>query len=60
MPDIGGRIRAIEAREMFEEGFHIPLTKLIRAGRVDDTLIAAAARQRAHARPDAWATSGRR
>jgi len=40
MPDIGGRIRAIEARELFEEGFHIPLTHLIRAGRVDETLIA--------------------
>src|ERR1700736_1478019 len=39
-PDIGGRIRAIEARELFEEGFHIPLTHLIRAGRVDETLIA--------------------
>jgi len=40
MPDIGGRIRAIEARELFEEGFHIPLTHLIREGRVDETLVA--------------------
>ncbi|HET7342458.1 MAG TPA: hydantoinase B/oxoprolinase family protein [Methylomirabilota bacterium] len=40
MPDIGGRIRAIEAREIFEEGLHIPLTHLVRAGRRDDTLIA--------------------
>jgi N-methylhydantoinase B len=40
MPDIGGRIRAIEAREIFEEGLHIPLAKLIHAGRVDDTLVA--------------------
>jgi N-methylhydantoinase B len=40
MPDIGGRIRAIEAREIFEEGLHIPLTRLARAGRVDDTLVA--------------------
>jgi N-methylhydantoinase B len=39
MPDIGGRIRAIEAREVFEEGFHIPLAKLVHAGRRDDTLI---------------------
>jgi N-methylhydantoinase B len=39
MPDIGGRVRAIEARELFEEGFHIPLANLIRAGRVDDTLV---------------------
>ena len=27
-------------RELFEEGFHIPLTHLIREGRVDDTLVA--------------------
>ena len=40
MPDIGGRIRAIEAREIFEEGLHIPLTHLVRAGKVDDTLVA--------------------
>jgi N-methylhydantoinase B len=40
MPDIGGRVRAIEARELFEEGFHIPLAKFIRAGAVDDTLVA--------------------
>jgi N-methylhydantoinase B len=39
MPDIGGRIRAIEAREIFEEGLHIPLTWLARAGRTDDTLV---------------------
>ena len=39
MPDIGGRLRAIEAREIFEEGLHIPLMKLRRAGRTDETLI---------------------
>jgi N-methylhydantoinase B len=39
MPDIGGRIRAIEAREIFEEGLHIPLAKLVDAGRVDATLV---------------------
>src|SRR5206468_643971 len=39
MPDIGGRLRAIEAREVFEEGIHIPLMKLMREGRTDDTLI---------------------
>src|SRR5262249_26419399 len=39
MPDIGGRLRAIEAREVFEEGLHIPLMKLIRDGKADDTLI---------------------
>ena len=40
MPDIGGRIRAIEAREIFEEGLHIPLARLVRDGRIDDTMIA--------------------
>jgi N-methylhydantoinase B len=40
MPDIGGRIRAIEAREIFEEGLHIPLSRLVRDGRVDDTMVA--------------------
>jgi N-methylhydantoinase B len=40
MPDIGGRVRAIEAREIFEEGLHIPLARLVHAGRVDDTLVA--------------------
>jgi N-methylhydantoinase B len=39
MPDIGGRVRAIEAREVFEEGFYIPLMKLQREGRTDETLV---------------------
>ncbi|MGH7333574.1 MAG: hydantoinase B/oxoprolinase family protein [Candidatus Rokuibacteriota bacterium] len=39
MPDIGGRIRAIEARELFEEGVHIPLAKFLREGQPDDTMI---------------------
>ena len=39
MPDIGGRVRAIEAREVFEEGIHIPLAKLVHAGRTDETLV---------------------
>ncbi len=52
MPDIGGRVRAIEAREVFEEGLHIPLAKLVHAGRTDDTLVAAHPRQRAHAGHD--------
>ncbi len=39
MPDIGGRVRAIEAREVFEEGLHIPLAKLMHEGRTDDTLV---------------------
>src|SRR6266704_6234684 len=40
MPDIGGRVRAIEAREVFEEGLHIPLARLVRDGRVGDTMVA--------------------
>jgi N-methylhydantoinase B len=39
MPDIGGRVRAIEARELFEEGIHIPLSRIIRDGQRDETLI---------------------
>ena len=38
-PDIGGRVRSAEAREVFEEGFHIPVMKLMSAGRLDQTLI---------------------
>lgn len=38
VPDIGGKIRSVDARELFEEGFHIPLMHLIRAGEVDETL----------------------
>jgi N-methylhydantoinase B len=40
MPDIGGRLRAIEAREIFEEGVHIPLMRLSDQGRTNETLIA--------------------
>ena len=39
MPDIGGRVRAIEARELFEEGIHIPLSRLVQDGTRDQTLI---------------------
>lgn len=39
MPDIGGRIRAIEAREVFEEGLQIPLAKIVHAGRRDETMV---------------------
>jgi N-methylhydantoinase B len=40
VPDIGGRIRSTEARELFEEGFHIPPMRLMRGEDVDATLIA--------------------
>jgi len=39
VPDIGGRIRSVEPREVFEEGFHIPLMKLLREGVPDESLI---------------------
>jgi N-methylhydantoinase B len=38
-PDIGGRVRSAEAREVFEEGFHIPVMKLMSEGVLDTTLV---------------------
>ena len=43
-PDIGGRIRSPEAREIFEEGLQIPIMKLMSAGRPDETLLKLLAR----------------
>ena len=39
VPDIGGKIRSVDARELFEEGFHIPLMRLMRQGQADETLL---------------------
>jgi N-methylhydantoinase B len=39
-PDIGGKIRSPEPREVFEEGFQIPPLKLLRGGVADETLVA--------------------
>lgn len=39
VPDIGGQVRSVEPREVFEEGFHIPLLRFIRAGEPDRTLL---------------------
>jgi len=39
VPDIGGRLRALEARQVFEEGLQIPLMKLIDGGETDRTLV---------------------
>lgn len=39
VPDIGGKIRSVDARELFEEGFHIPLMPLLRANQADETLL---------------------
>jgi N-methylhydantoinase B len=38
MLDIGGRILSAEAREVYEEGFLIPITKLFRAGHRNEEL----------------------
>ena len=39
-PDIGGKIRSPEPREVFEEGLQIPPLKLMRAWVMDETLVA--------------------
>lgn len=39
VPDIGGKIRSVDSRELFEEGFHIPLMRLLDRGTVDETLL---------------------
>lgn len=36
-PDIGGRIRTAESREVFEEGLQIPAMKVVKEGVLDDT-----------------------
>lgn len=40
VPDIGGKIRSVDSRELYEEGFHIPMMRLLREGKPDDSLIA--------------------
>ena len=37
-PDIGGRMRSPDAREVFEEGLQIPVMKAVRRGKIDATL----------------------
>lgn len=39
VPDIGGKIRSVDARELYEEGFHIPLMRLLKEGKPDESLI---------------------
>ena len=39
VPDIGGKIRSVDARELYEEGFHIPIMRFLREGKPDDSLI---------------------
>ncbi len=39
VPDIGGKIWSVDARELYEEGFHIPIMRFLREGKPDDSLI---------------------
>src|SRR5215467_8820298 len=57
-PDIGGKVRSVEPREVFEEGFHIPIMKLLNEGKPDATLIKllrAAVRTPDQTEGDLWA-----
>lgn len=57
-PDIGGKVRSVEPREVFEEGFHIPVMKFITEGRPDTTflkLLRAAVRTPDQTEGDLWA-----
>ncbi len=38
-PDIGGRIRSADSREVYEEGLQIPPLKVVRAGVPDETFL---------------------
>jgi N-methylhydantoinase B len=39
VPDIGGRLRSLESRQVFEEGFQIPIMKLLDRGAPDASLV---------------------
>jgi N-methylhydantoinase B/oxoprolinase/acetone carboxylase alpha subunit len=39
VPDIGGMVRSVEPRQVYEEGFHIPLMRFVRDGEPDRTLL---------------------
>ncbi len=57
-PDIGGRARSQESREVFEEGFMIPPMKVFRAGEPDQTffkLFLFASRMPDETEGDIWA-----
>jgi len=58
-PDIGGKIRSPEPREVFEEGLQIPPMKLLRAGEPDETLVALI-RKNVRTPDETMVTSGRR
>ena len=57
-PDIGGKVRSVEPREVFEEGFHIPVMKFMNEGVPDRTflkLLRAAVRTPDETEGDLWA-----
>lgn len=57
-PDIGGKVRSVEPREVFEEGFHIPVMKFMERGKPDATflkLLRAAVRTPDQTEGDLWA-----
>ena len=57
-PDIGGKVRSVEPREVFEEGFHIPIMTFMREGVPDPTflkLLRAAVRTPDQTEGDLWA-----
>src|SRR5262245_62987727 len=57
-PDIGGKVRSVEPREVFEEGFHIPVMKFMAKGEPDRTLLKllrVAARTPDETEGDLWA-----
>jgi N-methylhydantoinase B len=39
VPDIGGKIRSVDSRELYEEGFHIPMMRFMAGGVADETLL---------------------
>ena len=58
VPDIGGNVRSVAPRELFEEGLHIPLTRFMRDGIADPLLlriITANVRTPAQTIGDIWA-----
>ena len=58
VPDIGGKVRSVEPREIFEEGFHIPAMKFLSEGEPDRTLfklLRAAVRTPDQTEGDLWA-----
>jgi N-methylhydantoinase B len=57
-PDIGGKVRSVEPREVFEEGFQIPIMKFMDQGKPDQTflkLLRAAVRTPDQTEGDLWA-----